>query len=1308
MKLSHWTGWKGSRILCSAVAAALVVPMGAPSVFAVARLETNEMRPRATSESGSVRQELERELGAPPSAQAAEQGAVVTAQGRVPTIDILAQRVTHLAGAQTGQVYTGAAIKAGATGLIAGHSETRPGSPTPIRDTDKDVNAQITSGIEQGVQTIILAVGETKEATTPTTLQGRDSLLSRQVGAGLRGLTAEQLFGRLIIAYEPRWAIVGSGTGRPANPEYAQSAHRAIRRVLRARFGDALARSTRIIYGGAATADNAANYLGQEDIDGLLPGGASTSTAKFVPIVETAQRLSAEKTARTGRVFYIAGNQKTNTVAEDPAVFAQALAGIDPQLVQVGIAPTLPAIRDWRQAFAATDEKGAVSTALAAPLRDFLQAHASVAQLAKETTEIRDEPRLWDDVLPALTRAALAPADPDLSHAVWHLLWRIGRAVQPTKFATTVKSVVQSDTELMDKVPDADAVVRSMLSDEHASQPTSQRFENVRTLYAAVQPYVERYIDEADGQTRLRPRPNLNQGERAGLEALVGELQAHEALFTPDEDRTWVLAEVAGEGEAGKVRKAPSLELARVLAEADATFAVNPSPTPIADPGKQHTAAIAVLLDAEGFRGIGMKRKGEADDQAQFISLALQADRGVPGDVKFSEGEQDAAQGELPSGKFLTPGTPIVMNAFGAPESFGEDVVEGTNATATNNNGVPRAKVAHMISGGTSIRFSGAGVDALGGLPDGHVHQLFARVPPEHRERMQKRIEQFMLTHNPVEPYDEVKGVLGEIAEANSTDLNHLEVVLLTGSDRPRETANLNALKRIKRGYPGFTVTEISDGTVVPGMLAAMGRKQGKHVVLFTTGKRAEAAFNLVAARTQQAQGAIAAVVILGDLAFKTEQGRPVVNLARRYAHSEESQRRIRKVQPADRAEVLLNGTRALTPNDVGGPVQATMSLTTDNGWFNLPGIQRVGDGRSRVVTLRFSDPEGNGSGWHSIDVDDENPADLKRQVARGTFALQEPAAADPDVVDSDGTLLALMQDAERSHTMLVNASVSTQTPGFFIAWERALERFRRLRGLRTREEAAQASAVKVAVVAQPATMRTTGDGEKVSAEVTLLIAAGSSSTFQTLAEEVARPQYSGGEGLKTYARVQSSSLPGKDRLTITFSGGERAVRAAEEFARKPQVAVGVQAWVDSPDYLSAYAADFAKDMNTASKTATQLTPGVFNVVRVPEDKPVAVAIGPKAWLDTVPQATAKVAYEPAAEPTMVRPSASVLHAGAEAVTAAAQGRQPDPKVLAKLDVFDDAGLLTPKELSIEGAAQEAVDGYRTYQQTMRKTGVGG
>ena len=108
-----------------------------------------------------------------------------------------------------------------------------------------------------------------------------NDVLGAQFEGGLAPLTPEQ-FASVAIAYEPVWAI---GTGKTATPQIASEAHAFIRRQVSAKFGSAAARSVRILYGGSVKPDNAKELMAQEEIDGVLVGGASLKPDGFAAIV---------------------------------------------------------------------------------------------------------------------------------------------------------------------------------------------------------------------------------------------------------------------------------------------------------------------------------------------------------------------------------------------------------------------------------------------------------------------------------------------------------------------------------------------------------------------------------------------------------------------------------------------------------------------------------------------------------------------------------------------------------------------------------------------------------------------------------------------------------------------------------------------------------------------------------------------------------------------------------------------------------------------------------------------------------------
>ncbi len=175
-------------------------------------------------------------------------------------------------GAYTGAISPVMLADAGCHYVIVGHSERRQ----HFGDTNQDVNRKLLAVLEAGLIPI-LCIGETiEERQAEKTLH----VVAAQLREGLAGLSGEAR-DRLVIAYEPVWAI---GTGLTATPGQAQEVHAFIRSLLREVLGPA-AETTRILYGGSVTPDNAATLLSEPDIDGALVGGASLKADSFLKII---------------------------------------------------------------------------------------------------------------------------------------------------------------------------------------------------------------------------------------------------------------------------------------------------------------------------------------------------------------------------------------------------------------------------------------------------------------------------------------------------------------------------------------------------------------------------------------------------------------------------------------------------------------------------------------------------------------------------------------------------------------------------------------------------------------------------------------------------------------------------------------------------------------------------------------------------------------------------------------------------------------------------------------------------------------
>jgi triosephosphate isomerase (TIM) len=176
-------------------------------------------------------------------------------------------------GAFTGEI-SGPMIKAvGATHAIIGHSERRQ----YFCETDETVLKRTQAALEHGL-TPIVCVGERLEERESN---NTEAVLVSQFQKGIAGLTQQQ-FAKIVIAYEPVWAI---GTGKTATPEMAADAHRVIRTQVTAKFGKQAGESIRILYGGSVKPDNVKTLMAQTEIDGVLVGGASLDAVGFASIV---------------------------------------------------------------------------------------------------------------------------------------------------------------------------------------------------------------------------------------------------------------------------------------------------------------------------------------------------------------------------------------------------------------------------------------------------------------------------------------------------------------------------------------------------------------------------------------------------------------------------------------------------------------------------------------------------------------------------------------------------------------------------------------------------------------------------------------------------------------------------------------------------------------------------------------------------------------------------------------------------------------------------------------------------------------
>jgi triosephosphate isomerase len=179
-------------------------------------------------------------------------------------------------GAFTGEVSAAMLVDVGCRYVILGHSERRH----ILGETDADVNRKVRAALAAGLVPIVCVGERLAEREAEQTA----AVIRRQFEGSLADVPPDD-FARLVIAYEPVWAI---GTGRTATPEQAEEVHGDLRKVIGARYNAEVAATVRIQYGGSVNAQNAAQLLAQPNVDGALVGGASLKADDFLAIVAAA------------------------------------------------------------------------------------------------------------------------------------------------------------------------------------------------------------------------------------------------------------------------------------------------------------------------------------------------------------------------------------------------------------------------------------------------------------------------------------------------------------------------------------------------------------------------------------------------------------------------------------------------------------------------------------------------------------------------------------------------------------------------------------------------------------------------------------------------------------------------------------------------------------------------------------------------------------------------------------------------------------------------------------------------------------
>lgn len=177
-------------------------------------------------------------------------------------------------GAFTGEISAEMVASTGAKYVILGHSERR----AYYGETDEILKEKVLLALANGLKPIF-CIGE---VLAERESNKQEAVVKSQIEKALFNLSAED-FSKIVLAYEPVWAI---GTGKTATPAQAQEMHAFIRKTVAEKYGKDVAENTSILYGGSANASNAKELFSNPDVDGGLIGGASLEVDKFMPIIE--------------------------------------------------------------------------------------------------------------------------------------------------------------------------------------------------------------------------------------------------------------------------------------------------------------------------------------------------------------------------------------------------------------------------------------------------------------------------------------------------------------------------------------------------------------------------------------------------------------------------------------------------------------------------------------------------------------------------------------------------------------------------------------------------------------------------------------------------------------------------------------------------------------------------------------------------------------------------------------------------------------------------------------------------------------
>lgn len=176
-------------------------------------------------------------------------------------------------GAFTGEIAADMLKEFDCTYVILGHSERRQ----YFKEDDALINRKVKAVLANGMKPILCVGEKLEDREANKTID----VVSTQTVGGLEGLSKEDAE-KVVVAYEPVWAI---GTGKTATPDQAQEVHAAIRAYLGKAYSAAFAGATRILYGGSVKDTNVDEIMAKQDVDGALVGGQSLVAEKFARII---------------------------------------------------------------------------------------------------------------------------------------------------------------------------------------------------------------------------------------------------------------------------------------------------------------------------------------------------------------------------------------------------------------------------------------------------------------------------------------------------------------------------------------------------------------------------------------------------------------------------------------------------------------------------------------------------------------------------------------------------------------------------------------------------------------------------------------------------------------------------------------------------------------------------------------------------------------------------------------------------------------------------------------------------------------